>query len=485
MTSATAYAQAIVLAVFFAGLGIGAVFPGRLAARARKPLLGYCLLELGALASSLASIPLFTQLDRFRGALSRAGAAPGTALAGELFLACVFLLVPTVLMGASLPFALEHAERIAGQAVRRRFVPLAYGINTFGAALGCAFAGYFLIERWGLARTTAVGAGLSFAAAAIALSAARQAPSTIPRIETGEDAEDKPSNVPRSLIAAAAAAGFVGVGAEVVWLRLFSLIILNTVYAFTQVLIAVLLGIVLGSVFARSVASRVSGSRALLAAGLAQAGAAIGIASVGPLAMLLSGRTEIETAIATGRSVLGGIGLVIALCIPVALNAATLPLLVQSQRGTGVSRSFGSFYAANTGGSVLGSLLCGFVVIPALGTTGASGCLEAVSLAIAFALVWVGSEAKRDAFATLAPGLVVVVLHLVLPTAGETMCQSRLPAGTRILELREGIASNVMVTESQAGQRRLWINSSCARTPARRSRSRPSSRPPPASRRSR
>ena len=470
VTSATVHAQAIVLAVFFAGLGLGAVYPGRLAAKARRPLAGYAALEIGALAAALASIPVFTALESVRAALSRAGLAPGTGLAVELALAGAMLLVPSVLMGASLPFALEHAERSLGAAARRRFVPIVYGVNTVGAALGCALAGFVLVERIGLARTTAAGAATAFAAACVGLALSRRASVGRDDERDERDERDETPDVlgdqsqpacPRAgVLAAAALAGAIGVGAEVVWTRLFSLIVLNTVYAFTQVLVAVLVGIGAGAVLARVIAGRTERVGILRAAGVAQAGAAIAMACVGPLSLLLAGRSELEGAIAAGRSPLGALCLVLAVAVPIALNAATLPLLVQAVATARVSTSFGTVYAANTAGGVVGSLACGFVLVPGLGITGASATLEVASLVLAAGLLWMGSPAKRDALAAVLPGLVVVALHAQFRDVAREICEARVPPGTRILELREGVTSSVMVTEAESGQRRLWINSS-------------------------
>ncbi len=54
----------------------------------------------------------------------------------------------------------------------------------------------------------------------------------------------------RGLLVAAGLAGFAGLGAEVVWTRLFGLILFNTVYVLTEVLAAVLVGIAVGSLVA-------------------------------------------------------------------------------------------------------------------------------------------------------------------------------------------------------------------------------------------
>ena len=56
VTSATASTQALVLSLFIGGLGLGSWVGGRLATRARRPILGYVLAE--AIAATLALLSI-------------------------------------------------------------------------------------------------------------------------------------------------------------------------------------------------------------------------------------------------------------------------------------------------------------------------------------------------------------------------------------------------------------------------------------------
>ena len=106
-----------VLAAYMGGLAAGAAVAARLAPGVRRPVLVYGLLELGIAASALA-VPFAIRAATLLHTLAFGGRpAPPEAsqLAGALFyLVCSFaiLLVPTGLMGATLPL-------LARQAVRR------------------------------------------------------------------------------------------------------------------------------------------------------------------------------------------------------------------------------------------------------------------------------------------------------------------------------------------------------------------------------
>lgn len=160
----TTLATATLLAVFLGGLGAGAWMFGKSAARRRRPLAAYGLVELGVALWALASPALFAGIDRVYVELYRAvGSAPEAFAAGRVLLAALALGPPTVLMGASLPLLIAEAARGRTAREGERVTALLYAINTLGAVAGVAFAGFFAIRTFGL------WASLSMASTAQAL----------------------------------------------------------------------------------------------------------------------------------------------------------------------------------------------------------------------------------------------------------------------------------------------------------------------------
>ena len=74
-------------------------------------------------------------------------------------LAFGLLLVPTTLMGATLPVLSRYIVRT--HATLGWHVGVLYALNTAGAVLGCFAAGYVLIGAVGLYQTVAIGAALN------------------------------------------------------------------------------------------------------------------------------------------------------------------------------------------------------------------------------------------------------------------------------------------------------------------------------------
>lgn len=470
-TSATITAQALVLAVFMAGLGLGSRLAGRVAGRVRRPLRAYALVE--GLASLLALSSVFAiPNSAWLRPLVAAGLGSSAGLWVQLGVVCLLLLAITTLLGAGLPFVIEYAERqwfSADRARRGRLVGLLYGVNTLGAAAGCLVAGFVTIERWGLSRTIFTGAGL--AAGAVALAGVVSLSAPVPTSGTsGADPSRDPAATTaadrrhwRTLWLAAALGGFVGLGAEVVWTRMLSLLALNTVFATTQVLAAVLVGVGLGGLLSAALSQRLSRSAAPEQATLRAVAQLLILAALImgalPFALLeIARHTSMTHWLAAGTSIRGLLALGAMLVPPAALISAAFPLLVTSVRRRSSAEAFGTLYAANTIGSVLGSVLTAFVLLPAIGMRGATFVLEWAALVVAAMLLPRVAARKQERL--LWAAIVVCALATVISDLPRDLYRLRIPTETRLLAFREGAGRDVFVTEDRQGRRRLWVNSS-------------------------
>ena len=172
-------AVATVLAAYMGGLAAGAALAARLAPRLRRPVLVYGLLELGIALSALA-IPFAIQGSRalyvnlFGGSQGIVGA--GGAPTALFYLVCSFLilLVPTSMMGATLPLLARHAVRSEDEIGRR--IGGLYAVNTAGAVGGTLLAAFALIPTLGLRLTIWVAASINALVFLAAWALARSAP---------------------------------------------------------------------------------------------------------------------------------------------------------------------------------------------------------------------------------------------------------------------------------------------------------------------
>jgi spermidine synthase len=372
-----------VLTAFMGGLALGGFAAGRMVDRRREPLRLYAWLEAAIGLYGVAVPRLVNGLQTLYVALfGLLGAPDGWLDASRFILACAVLIVPTTLMGATVPVVIRAVVHHAHEAGRRS--GLLYALNTFGAVAGVVLAGFWLLPRLGFTTTSylAVGVNVGVGVVAWALSQAPRLPAAaVPAAApTGRPTAMPRAQPPRHRLLPMLAFGLSGATAlayEVVWTRLFVLNFGTSVYAFTITLATVLLGLAVGSlVGARWADQWARRSRPALIFGVLQSGIAVAGMLLTPLLGDLPNRFLGLYAWAGGgwpRLILGEFLLSGALLLPqTLLFGATFPLAVAWFRAApAIGQRVGALYAANTLGAILGAVLGGFVLIPVLGLQGA------------------------------------------------------------------------------------------------------------------
>src|SRR5271170_7477806 len=140
----TVYAASTILAVFMAGLALGSFVFGRIADRVRRPILLYACLEAGIGATALLSLGMNSwPIPVYRAIYAMAGGSRAALTLGQVGLAAIALLIPTSLMGATLPTLCAFGVRRLGSI--GRIVGVLYALNTLGAMAGVFAGGFILI----------------------------------------------------------------------------------------------------------------------------------------------------------------------------------------------------------------------------------------------------------------------------------------------------------------------------------------------------
>ncbi len=267
----TSIAMSTVLSVFMAGLGLGAWIFGKLSARIREPLQVYAIAELIVGAWGLL-MPLLVSPEGWLGdvnALLRNNYGSNAFLLAFGRFACVFplIIIPTTLMGATLPLLAKHFVRADQESSAASVnVGMLYAVNTLGAVLGTFVSGYWLMPSMGLPFTNRTACALNVLLAVAILVALPKlkaaAAGANPKADGAKPAQSSASEEagasasglpPVSLVArrvALVAFGVSGAAAlayEVVWTRALVNIIGGSIYSFTTILMTFLVGIALGS----------------------------------------------------------------------------------------------------------------------------------------------------------------------------------------------------------------------------------------------
>ncbi|MEK7670335.1 MAG: fused MFS/spermidine synthase, partial [Bacteroidota bacterium] len=155
----TTYAQTIVLATFMGGLAIGAFWWGRSADKSKQPLSLYAWLELGIGVYCLLYPSFLSFLkDSFVYVVQSLSLPSDSAvvLVLKLIVSLVSLLLPTILMGGTLPILVRFiSERVEESG---KNTAILYFLNSLGAVGGSLLAGFFFIRLLGLSTTIYVAA---------------------------------------------------------------------------------------------------------------------------------------------------------------------------------------------------------------------------------------------------------------------------------------------------------------------------------------
>ena len=412
MLGVTIYATATVVAAFMAGLALGSFFLGRRIDREKQPLRIYALLELSiGLAALLITVALQASVPLYRTLYEIAGAGAPAIRVAFAFLA---LLVPTIMMGGTLPVLTSYLVR-TDSGVGRNF-SLLYGINTFGAVAGVVLAGFLTIGAFGERATIVMGALLNMGVAALAfLIAARdRAALNGAAHEARPEAAADPVSlygapIRRLVLVAYALSGFTALAYEVIWTRQLILFLRTSIYAFSGMLAVFLAGIALGSLLLRRRVDRLRTPLVVFAA----LETVVGILSVVNLYLFAPLDGELA------RSVLGiarvGIAtMVIVLPLTLLFGMITpVASVCYTERADSAGDSIGRLYSANTVGSILGSLAAGFLLIPRLGATQAVLLLALVNVALGAALFRAEPRRTRGRRWTYAVAALPLVLLLV------------------------------------------------------------------------
>lgn len=450
---ASSFAVALVLSVFMAGLGAGALAAGRVADRKAGSVLGlFAAAEGGVALWAFVSIPLAgSWLPELSAALARAFGASTLPMAVRAVLSILVLIPPTFLMGASLPL-LARWSASAGLLPGRGVAAL-YTANILGGVAGTLLAVAVLVDRLGLGGTVAV-AGVADGCVAVGAfllfrreSRDARPPAVAPARRTSEPLD--PGARARGAMAAAAigyfTSGFVGLGLEVVSHRVISALVESSVYAFGVMLAAFLLGIAAGSFAGGRMADRTEAPVAWLGVALGGVTLGIGVAKAVFQHWRLSGSSFSVWFLASPWSyALELAGCLAALLPATIMLGAAVPLVARVTAGSParMASRFGAAYALNTGGAVAGAGLAGFVLAPHLGTAISLDVLALFAGVVGIALAVVGRRAR---LAAATAGLVAVGLALgwgadpVRRALG-----SWSPTGT-LVEFREGPVQAVAV----------------------------------------
>jgi len=459
----TVYAASTVLASFMGGLALGSFAAGRVAGRLRSPLRAFGLIEIGVGVSAFATPGLLEGIKHLWVTLQPSLPTSLVFLTAARFAgALALLIVPTTLMGATLPVVMRSAL-VKETSIGSR-IGLLYAINTAGAIVGALTAGFYLVADVGVARSFQIAALTNLVIGATAIAASRAVPALTPIASiapTGPSTSIDGALAPearRAVLWTFIFSGVMSLALEIVWFRMLVTLLRPTAYAFTIMLAAVLTGIALGSAIAAPLLAR--GRHWLQILTVVQL--LIGIASVLSL-NALGGLEGVSTWLAPILSRVGLDPYVVPIVIASLVAMLPTTLLLGFAFPIGLSlwagasddsaRRIGLFYSLNVCGAIAGSILGGFILLPMLGSRGSLVATAAFAV-LSSVLLAVSQWRVRPNFAGFMTIVAPIAFGMAALNAVDPFAIARYAdEHERVMWRQEGVQTTVAVHERGDGSR--------------------------------
>ena len=361
-----AYSVALIVSIFMLGLGFGGWIGGMITKFKNIPILTmYMIAEIGLGIYGIVSVPL----------LRHANTALLTATDGyaiQFLFNFILLLVPTLLMGTTLPLVSHMYKNVYSIGT---LIGTVYSANVLGAALGAFVAGMFFIGLFGITVTVMVmGVGNILLAVSIGWYIR-----TFHRLQIVTPDYDGYTSIQvhyGKTIALSLLCGFIALSYEIVLFRIFTAYFGATTYVFA-ILITAYLGMMsvgtyivgrLADTHNRTSLFHILSSLTLLSTLFVLYGHTfmnwLGINS--EILLLWHLQTWVSYA---QIPVILFVSLI--LMLPIAFISGFFPLIVAGATKTSqhIGSSIGTIYCIQTIGNFFGALAAGLMLLPQLGTS--------------------------------------------------------------------------------------------------------------------
>jgi spermidine synthase len=414
---ATTLAVSTVLAAFMGGLALGSALAGRFASRIKKPIGTYGVMEIGIAIYALLVPLLFRWIDHVYVAVWQQFQPSFFAFSLWRFvLSFLVLLVPTTLMGATLPVLVAVGSS-------KNAVARLYAFNLAGAIIGTLAAGFVLLPVLGVRTTIGVAATVNVIVGIAAIVLQRRTTTCAVSDRATGAVPGAVDDFSRFWYFAAIASGFVTISTQVSWTRILTMIIGSSTYAFSIVVALFLIGLAGGAWWiARKNRSEALRLTILKVEVLTTISMLLSLFVLNKLpAVMVTLGLRFQPSSWLGLLALQILCAILLILVPAVLMGMVMPLVLVwagADQTNAVGRT-GRSYAVNTIGAIAGAFITGFVLIPKTSTR-FTLLLSAVCCLVVAAVAYrpddaIQNSALKRSLAIGSIPILVIVLFLIAP----------------------------------------------------------------------
>jgi spermidine synthase len=452
----TVVAWAAVLAAYMGGMALGAAFGGRFADRTANPWRLFALCEAGiGIFGAMSPAIMHSAQNLFLFVQPFIGPSEAIQTMTRVVFAGVLLLIPTALMGCTLP-AVSRMFFSKGRPFGRD-LSVIYSVNTLGAVAGSLAAGFVLLPAIGMSASLCCAAAINGTVAVAAFFIIRSCPTAGPLIEVSDKTAE--SSLPAWLLPSIlGCSGFCALAFEVLWSRGLVFFLSSTTYAFTTVLSIVLLGLAVGGMAAARIGAGNSRRTVAWIAALQLLAGCLGFASPFILQHIDQVIHFAENGIVLAWWQWTAVRYLVCFIIifpPALCMGATFPLAIGASINSffTAGRSVGYLSALNTIGGIAGALTAAFLLIPVAGIQRSFVIIAFFNCAAGFAAVRAGIRCSlKTTAAGIAAAAVLLVFSIVVigrnPMVLYTRVVHRAEHPVAVVSYREDATASVAVLKN-------------------------------------
>jgi len=442
----SSFAVATVVSVFLLGLGTGSLYFGKWSEKLKNPLKTYLFVELCIGIFSIVSYLIINNLTIYKVFYEYSYNHFNFYWISliRLFLSIVVLFPPVFVIGGTIPlitkYFLTTPERFGSKFSR------IYYMNTLGAFAGSMLTGFIFVKYLGVFPTFMIAVTVNLLISCIIYAN---------KTESAKLPDTINETAPYSyMLVILFTTGFISLSYEILWTRILSTYNLATSQSFAVILSGFLLGFSVGSYL---ISKKIDAIKSLE---LIFSKISILTALSGSLVLFMFQRFEFLT---TSLANLFHIN-IFTLSLTLAFTVSFVPsifmgilfplgLKIYSNNINKIGIKTGKIFFFNTIGSVIGSVLTGFLLIPFAGMWNTTLILVNLSLLIAFYMGLINGKSSKKHFASL---LVVFLISNSIIFSGRRTFHKEVK-GFDVIYYAEGLTGTVTAIQNK-GYRGLFVD---------------------------